>query len=175
MLNRLVVFQLITFCLLSVCASAQEVFWVKGLRSRQIHNSEGTFDHHLETDVIMNELVAIHVLMIRDSVGCSDDFTLSSSLPELMAYYVSFKDRRFLSKKKTVRLEFHSKEMYDEEEIYIEIARQIIHEYPQLLEIDLNSFSAAWMCLDGYALLAIEYNDQYAFTYYYSEDDDGEQ
>ena len=175
LINRFVIFQLITFCLLSVSVGAQEVYRVKGLRSKEIHNSDGKFDHHLEADNIMNELIAIHVLIIRDSVGCSDNFKLSSSLPELMAYYVSFEDRRLLSKKKTVRLEFHSKEMYDDEEMYIEIARRIIKEYPQLLEIDLNSFSAAWLCLDGYALLAIEYNDQYEFTYYYSEDDEGEQ
>ena len=158
------VIQLLLSCLLSIKVSAQEAYAVKGLKYKEINNETETFDHYIETDRMVNEFITIQVLIIRDSVGCKNDINLSSGLPELFASYISLKDRKFLGKKKDVRLEFKYEELYDEQEIYLEMARQIISECPQLLEIELYSFSVAWMCLDGYAITALEFNDQYEFN-----------
>jgi hypothetical protein len=150
----------------TIHTSAQAVYSVKGFRFKETLNEKNKCDHYLETDEILNELIAIQVLAIRDSVGCKDDIQFSSQLPILIASHISIKNKPFLSKKKIVRLEFHSKEFYDDEEVCIEMARRIIKDYPQLLEIELHSFSAALMCLDGNALIALEFNDQYEYIIY---------
>jgi hypothetical protein len=172
LIRRLSVIHFLLSYLLIIEVSAQEAYAVKGLKYKEINNEAEIFDHYLETDRIVNEFIAIQILIIRDSVGCNDDIHLSSGLPELFASHLSLKDKKFLGKKKTVRLEFKYKEFYDDQEICLEMARQMISECPQLLEIELYSFSVAWMCLDGYAITALEFNDQYEFNIHTPENEE---
>jgi hypothetical protein len=174
MKTKLFKFFLVTLllsCLTHTGLKAQLAYRVKGNKFTVIKKDGGKFVHHIETNEIFNLIIGAEILDLRESQGCIDSIILSEWLPYQIASYYSLENTKKFKRKK-VHLAFNEKEMYDLEEDERPNEQLFLNEFPELLTMDLFSFSVAYFCVDGNAAIAVEMNDEYQLIIYNLNEDE---